>query len=398
VSRVACGLVHSAALSDDERAVLTGGWDEFGQLGHGLNLFASKNRSPRVVSGLVGETEGEGGVLTWRGKGVIEVACGSWHTLALAEGGDVFAWGVGQQGQLGLGWMKSKNTPTLVKALCGKGIVAIAASGCHTLAVTGGGGVFSWGLNSVGQLGLGDRDNRNTPTPLHHLRGHVVALVAAVGGLKDGHTLAHVIRGPATRSSNAAQGLSTPGGTLSQPQAVSSPPLNISALLQTPPQNLSPFPRQPTPPPKVAIPPVAAAPMAQEDIRPEPATSSFAEEIQSLGESLRSSSPMSSMGNPLININSEQPQTFPAFARLNETMQKHVERKNSVLSALGTVSDGSTASKLAIKEKKRLIVDKRKRFLEELRSAQDSEKTLTEQASDAVAREDYEKFSTCCIG
>jgi len=34
---------------------------------------------------------------------ITSIACGSFHTLALTENGDVLSWGCGYYGQLGLG-------------------------------------------------------------------------------------------------------------------------------------------------------------------------------------------------------------------------------------------------------------------------------------------------------
>ena len=48
----------------------------------------------------------------------LQVACGGSHTIALSDVGDVYVWGWGKDGQLGLGqWTTSKNTPHLLKTL-----------------------------------------------------------------------------------------------------------------------------------------------------------------------------------------------------------------------------------------------------------------------------------------
>ena len=44
-------------------------------------------------------------------QGVRQIACGDSHTLALAESGDVYAWGGGRSGQLGLGKRRSYPAP-----------------------------------------------------------------------------------------------------------------------------------------------------------------------------------------------------------------------------------------------------------------------------------------------
>ena len=53
-------------------------------------------------------------------EAVVAVAAGNYHTLALAESGNVWAWGGNDQGQLGIGPDEEKATePRLVKALQG---------------------------------------------------------------------------------------------------------------------------------------------------------------------------------------------------------------------------------------------------------------------------------------
>jgi alpha-tubulin suppressor-like RCC1 family protein len=46
-------------------------------------------------------------------------------------------------------------------------VKAIAAGGWHSLALTESGEVYAWGSNGHGQLGLGDTNNRLTPTEVH---------------------------------------------------------------------------------------------------------------------------------------------------------------------------------------------------------------------------------------
>ena len=89
------------------------------------------------------------------------VACGYKHTLVVGErGGDVFACGRGDEGQLGRGTREHQRTPALVPGLpsvprraC---VVMVAAGAYHSAASTSAGELLVWGANSDGQLGLGD--------------------------------------------------------------------------------------------------------------------------------------------------------------------------------------------------------------------------------------------------
>ena len=62
------------------------GKGNFGSLGLGGTIFAS---GPRLITKL-------------SNKKIVSIACGMFHTLALSDIGDVFSWGRGFEGQLGL--------------------------------------------------------------------------------------------------------------------------------------------------------------------------------------------------------------------------------------------------------------------------------------------------------
>lgn len=84
---------------------------------------------------------------------VTAIACGIAHTLALSNTGAVFAWGVGDHGQLGQGTWSDHSTPQEIKTL--RGVTAIAAAYMHSCALTEDGTMYTWGLNNNGVLGLG---------------------------------------------------------------------------------------------------------------------------------------------------------------------------------------------------------------------------------------------------
>ena len=89
------------------------------------------------------------------------VVAGHDHTLAITTKGRVYAWGVGGNGQLGLGDYQERMTPTVVP-LPGPA-VQVAAGWGHSLALLADGRLFAWGNNDSGQLGDGTTTMRNTP-------------------------------------------------------------------------------------------------------------------------------------------------------------------------------------------------------------------------------------------
>lgn len=99
------------------------------------------------------------------------VMAGHDHALAITTKGKVYAWGVGGNGQLGLGDYQARLAPTAVP-LPGPA-VQVAAGWGHSLALLADGRVFAWGNNASGQLGDGTTAMRNTPAAVPGLTGAV---------------------------------------------------------------------------------------------------------------------------------------------------------------------------------------------------------------------------------
>ena len=76
--------------------------------------------------------------------------------MDMSVGGDVYAWGLNDYGQLGTGNTESVYAPTLVPVLRNKNTTRISAGSEHGLALSKEGFVWSWGHNEGGQLGLSD--------------------------------------------------------------------------------------------------------------------------------------------------------------------------------------------------------------------------------------------------
>uniref|UniRef100_A0A8C0SP28 HECT domain-containing protein n=1 Tax=Canis lupus familiaris TaxID=9615 RepID=A0A8C0SP28_CANLF len=111
------------------------------------------------------------------------VSCGKEHSLAVCHKGRVFAWGAGSEGQLGTGEFKETNLiPMKIKTLNDIKIKQVSCGHYHSLALSEGGQVFSWGSNSDGQLGLGKKfPSQASPQRVRSLDGIPLAQVAAGG-------------------------------------------------------------------------------------------------------------------------------------------------------------------------------------------------------------------------
>jgi alpha-tubulin suppressor-like RCC1 family protein len=89
------------------------------------------------------------------------LAAGARHSLAIVDG-RVWAWGSNSSRQLGTGAAGQSPTPALVPGT--SGIVAIAAGEAHSLALGSDGALWAWGANGAGQLGDGSTADRSAPT------------------------------------------------------------------------------------------------------------------------------------------------------------------------------------------------------------------------------------------
>jgi len=165
------GQNHSLALKGDG-TVYAWGHNGSGQLGNGTSGDGTDSDTPVQVEDPSDPTS----FLT----GVIDVAAGSNHSLALKSDGTVYAWGRNFNGQLG--YDPDPSTPSAVEnqsdipmQVSGLTDVTDVAAGMdHSLAVKDDGTtktVWAWGLNTYGQLGNGAS---GTATDVNHVPAQVV--------------------------------------------------------------------------------------------------------------------------------------------------------------------------------------------------------------------------------
>lgn len=170
--QVALGESTQYALLEDG-TVVSWGTNNEGQLGNGpMGASGESGRYPKPsvtpvkVTGL---------------SGVIQIAAGMKHAVALRSDGTVWAWGRRSNGEIGDGAPGGLPAigPMRVPGL--EGITQIAVDGSHNLALRSDGRVMAWGLNHSGELGTGTRDNARTPVEVKGL-DRVVAIAAGRGG------------------------------------------------------------------------------------------------------------------------------------------------------------------------------------------------------------------------
>lgn len=159
---VSCGADHTTAYSESSRQVFSWGWGDFGRLGHGNS---SDVFIPRPIKALYG-------------LHIKQIACGDSHCLAVSMEGEVQSWGRNQNGQLGLGTTEDSLVPQKIEAFQGVTVKMVAAGAEHTVAITEDGELYGWGWGRYGNLGLGDRNDRLVPEKVASADEEKMVLVA----------------------------------------------------------------------------------------------------------------------------------------------------------------------------------------------------------------------------
>lgn len=81
------------------------------------------------------------------------IACGWYSTFAILRDGSVYACGLNNYGQLGVGTAMAVYAPKKVKALAGQRVRQIASGAHHTLALCDDGSLHAFGRPTYGRLG-----------------------------------------------------------------------------------------------------------------------------------------------------------------------------------------------------------------------------------------------------
>jgi alpha-tubulin suppressor-like RCC1 family protein len=144
VSSVAVGRCHAFALAEDGLVYAWGENTKRAVLG---NPQVRREPLPKPVEAL-------------RGVRVSSITAADGRCYAVADTGELWAWGVDGKSHTPLGHGESKDCsmPKPIEALRGVNVVAMAAGDDHTLALADDGSVYAWGNKSAaerGALGLG---------------------------------------------------------------------------------------------------------------------------------------------------------------------------------------------------------------------------------------------------
>lgn len=126
---------------------------------------------------------------------IVAICAGWYHSVALKSDGTLYAWGLNHHGQLGDGTTDTHSDyPVQVVGIDGIGyltdVIAISAGGNHTLALLSDSTLLAWGQNTRGQLGNGTTLSTNSPT--HVINHEGVSILDDIISIECGseHTLA----------------------------------------------------------------------------------------------------------------------------------------------------------------------------------------------------------------
>jgi alpha-tubulin suppressor-like RCC1 family protein len=148
VSMISCGSKHCLAI-DRQGCCFTWGWGGDGQLGHGsCDDIAVPTRVALIQDA------------------VVQVAGGSGHSVALTSSGTVFTWGMHFNGQLGRDIGNDGEAALVPGLVSDLGCICdICAGGDSTFAYSEQSGLYAWGCNREGQLGINRKDIASASVP-----------------------------------------------------------------------------------------------------------------------------------------------------------------------------------------------------------------------------------------
>ena len=109
-------------------------------------------------------------VLNFSKVNIIEILCGAGNTIVLSSENCLYSWGLNSVGQLGLGHFKNRNSPCYINFNFGK-ICKIACGAGHCMVINENGELFSWGCAGFYQTGHGKLTHSPLPEQVEYFKG-----------------------------------------------------------------------------------------------------------------------------------------------------------------------------------------------------------------------------------
>ncbi len=147
---IASNKAHSCGIGNDNK-VYCWGDNSAGQLGDGTN---TNHSAPTLIN--------------TNGIGVDQftsIYVGSFHSCAIVVNGNTYCWGANAKGQIGNGENKDSQT-TPARVATDQHFISMSLGRQHSCAISASNYAYCWGLNDVGELGIGDYREPNMPFPI----------------------------------------------------------------------------------------------------------------------------------------------------------------------------------------------------------------------------------------
>lgn len=171
IKKISAGGFHNAVITENEELYIWGD-NESNQLGlkdlDAINITIAKQIE----------------LFQTNKFSIIDVSCGGLHTLALVrDKNDVislWSWGDETQGQCGSGEKKTTQNPKQNKFFDGKQVEMISAGSFHSLIFVKEDGIYGFGYNGSGELGMKTQKNKvRTPIKIESIpEGRIEEMVA----------------------------------------------------------------------------------------------------------------------------------------------------------------------------------------------------------------------------
>jgi len=92
-------------------------------------------------------------IIGFNSEKIVSIACGYYHSLVLTDVGNVYSWGNNSKGQLGMGNRTTQIRPQKIELNNNQIIKSISCGECHSLLLTTVGDIYAFGCNEFGQIG-----------------------------------------------------------------------------------------------------------------------------------------------------------------------------------------------------------------------------------------------------
>lgn len=113
--------------------------------------------------------------------GWAKVYAGGSHVVAIGNDGNLYTWGLNTNGQLGNGTTTQSTSPIEITVPGVTSWKAVAAGDAMSFAIGSNDSLYSWGYNNFGQLGDGTTTQRTSPVTVQLPNGVLAKVVSAAG-------------------------------------------------------------------------------------------------------------------------------------------------------------------------------------------------------------------------